>query len=511
MTNELVVDTAAGTLRGRALPDGGRVFAGVPFAAPPVGERRFRPPEPLEPWRGVREADCFAPAPAQGLSTLVPQTSRSSSSPAFPTGSDLGETSEDCLYLNVWVPATPSGGAGLRPVIVWIYGGGYESGSASPPYTDGAALARRTGAVVVAANYRLGALGFLHLADLGGGWAGSVNLALQDQVAALHWVRDNIAAFGGDPGNVTVAGQSAGAFSVGALLAIPRAAGTYHRAILQSGSTSRAFDPAAATAVAEVFLTALGLDDPDGLRTVPVELILEAQRTVVDGDIGRRNLPGGRSWGAVVDGVVLPGDPQQAVAAGAAAAIPLLVGANRDETQLFQVLGGDSFRPADVAALHAEMGRAGVADPDGLLHAYRNRIGDVDLSTLRAAFLTDAIYRLPATRLAEAQVRAGGRAYHYLFRDEPCGPDMGAFHGADLLYTFDKLSLIGADLPDRIAVRDTLLRAWARFAEHGDPGWPMYDADSAGNSRVIGGSAEPAGGMSTEPPLDDVTTLGRAG
>jgi para-nitrobenzyl esterase len=208
---------------------------------------------------------------------------------------------------------------------------------------------------------------------------------------------------------------------------------------------------------------------------------------------------------------VLPDDPQRTVAAGAAAAIPLLVGANRDEAQLFQVLGGDSFRPAGVADLHTEMLRAGVADPDGLLCAYRNRVGDSDLSTLRAAFLTDAIYRVPAARLAEAQVRAGGRAHHYLFLDEPCGPAMGAFHGADLLYTFDKLSLIGADTPDRIAVRDTLLRAWASFAETGGPGWPMYDADSAGNSRVIGGSAEPADGMATEPPFDDVTTLGRAG
>jgi para-nitrobenzyl esterase len=392
-------------------------------------------------------------------------------------------------------------------VIVWIYGGGFEAGSAAPPYSDGAALARQTGAVVVTTNYRLGALGFLHLADLGSQWSGATNLALQDQVAALRWVRENIASFGGDPGNITVAGQSAGAFSIGALLAVPSATGLFHKAILQSGSTSRLFDRATATSMAEHLIAALHLEDAEDLLTVPVQRILDVQNTVVAGDIGHRNLPGGRSWGAVLDGNVLPVAPQQAVTDGAAATIPLLVGATRDEVRVFQMISGDSFRPAHEAALATEMRRIGVADPAKLLDAYRSRTGHTDLSDLRSAFLSDAIYRVPAARLARAQVAAGGRAYHYLLLDEPCGPAMGAFHGADLLHVFDKLALVGAATPEHLAVRGTLVGAWAAFAATGDPGWPAYDTHADGNSRAIGGSPAPESRMITEPPADDVAAL----
>jgi para-nitrobenzyl esterase len=505
MTDPLLVETSAGTVRGRALPDGGRLFAGIPFAAPPLGELRFRPPQPPTPWRDVRDAGRFAPAPAQGVSALMGEASQKSSFPTFPTA-EIRETSEDCLYLNVWAPGTPTA-TGPRPVIVWIYGGGFEAGSAAPPYSDGAALARQTGAVVVTANYRLGALGFLHLADFGTQWTDCTNLALRDQVAALRWVQDNIAGFGGDPHNITVAGQSAGAFSIGALLAAPAAVGLFHKAILQSGSTARVCDRSTATAVAEDLITALGLDGPEGLLTVPVQQILDTQSTVVTGDIGRRNLPGGRSWGPVLDGGLLPTAPQQAVAEGAAAGIPLLIGATRDEVRVFQMIAKDSFRPADEEALCAEMRRAGVAQPEKLLDAYRQRITDSDLSALRCAFLSDAVYRVPATRLARTQVAAGGRAYHYLLLDEPCGTEMGAFHGADLLHVFDKLSLLGADTPDRLAVRDALVGAWAAFAATGDPGWPVYNPNAAGNSRAIGGPATPTDHMVAEPPADAVTAL----
>jgi para-nitrobenzyl esterase len=491
----MIIDTTLGAVRGRELPDGGRVFAGIPFAAPPVGELRFRPPQPPVSWTGVRDASEFAAAPVQGVPSLAgPQETSTPALPGFPTG-ELGAVSEDCLYLNVWVPAGVSDKP--LPVMVWIYGGGYESGSAAPPYTDGAALARQTGAVVVAANYRLGALGFLHLADFGPQWAGATNLGLQDQVAALRWVRDNIAGFGGDAGNITAAGQSAGAFSVGTLLALPAAAGLFHQAILQSGNASRDIDRSTATGIASDLIAALGLDGPEGLLGVPAERILEKQGGIIDGDIGRRNLPGGRTWGAVVDGSVVTVSAHEAVVAGNVAAIPLLIGATRDEVQLFEVLNGERFRPADEAALLAEMGRAGAADPAKLLKAYKARVGSDDLSTVRSAFLTDAVYRLPATRLARAQVEAGGRAYHYLFTDEPLGAEMGSFHGVDLLHTFDALALINADTPARLAIRDSIAQAFASFVAIGDPGWPVYD----GTSRSFGTDTP----LAAEPPVDDVS------
>ena len=480
MTDPTAVITKAGQLRGKELP-GGVLFAGIPFAQPPVGELRLRPPQPVEPWTGVREADTYPPAPAQGGTALVGEEK-------MPWAND-----EDCLYLNLFTPAVD----GARPVIVWIYGGGFEVGTASPPMTDVAALARATDAVVVAANYRVGALGWLHLADLGGAqWAGSTNLGLRDQVAALHWVRENVAAFGGDPDNITIAGESAGAFSVGALLAAPSASGTFHRAILSSGNTERIFSTATATSIAEDLLRALGLSSVDELANVPVERILATQGTVIESDIAHRNLPGGRAWGVVLDGTVLPVQPTAAVKAGTVAHVPLLISTNRDEIKAFEQLPG--FAPADEESLLADIRHAGFERPDSVLTAYRSRHPDADLAELRSRFLTDAVYAAPANRLARAQVDAGGKAYRALFAADPFGPEMGTPHGLDLLYIFDMLDDNGAGTPANHAVRDELHEVWRRFAATGDPGWPVYDPEVIANTRLFGGS----GGMTEEPGHD---------
>lgn len=471
---EIVVDTTAGALRGIMLPSGVRLFAGVPFAAPPTGPLRFRPPVLPDPWSDLRNATSFPPMPAQGPSALVQGT-----------GPVTG--CEDCLYLNIWMPK----GDGPHPVLVWIYGGGFDSGSASPPDIGGDYLARRLGAVVVAVNYRLGALGWLYLADLGGtAWAGCSNLGLQDQTAALRWVTDNIAAFGGAPDNVTVAGESAGAFSIGALLATPAAKGLFARAILQSGSTSRIFPPTVVTRMTTDLLDALGLDDLDDLLTVDTETLINAQSRVVDSDIGQRNLPGGRSWGVVLDGTILPVDPHTAVEKGAARHVELLVGANRDEVRLFEAIQGDAFRPDDDETLMAEMARAGVVRPDELMAAYRRAAAGSDLARLRSMFLTDAIYRVPALRLAHAQVAAGGSAYLNRFSGEPYGATLGACHAADLAYVFGRLTGTPADTPENRAIADQLIQAWAEFIRDGDPGWAVYDAETAGNTRQFGGSAD---------------------
>ncbi|MFJ2891861.1 carboxylesterase/lipase family protein [Streptomyces sp. NPDC087305] len=476
--------TAQGVLRGTATEDGAALFAGVPFAAPPTGPLRLRPPQPPTPWEGVREATAYPAGPAQ----------RGADGPGG------WETSEDCLYLNVWTPPPPPTLNAPRPVLVWIYGGGFELGTASPPTTDGAGLARLTGAVVVAANYRVGALGWLLPAGPDAAeWTASANLGLQDQTAALRWIHDNIAAFGGDPDNITIAGHSAGAFSIGALLAHPAARGTFHKAILHSGSIGRLYPPDISASITEDLLARVGAKTMAELQAVPLPRILEAQQAVIDQDFGARNLPGGRAWGLVHDGTVITEDPAKSIAEGAATHIPLLIGANRDEFRTFQYLyASEHYRhPADERALLAEMELAGVQHPRDLLEAYRNHpVPDAPtdnhstaLSDLRTRFLSDAVYRRRATHLAELQTRAGGPAHTYLLTAEPLGPHYGAFHGSERFYAFDQLTLLGIDTPEHRATRDTLVDAWTRFLTDADPGWPAHDLENprGAHTRQIGG------------------------
>ncbi|WP_405841720.1 carboxylesterase/lipase family protein [Streptomyces sp. NBC_01518] len=451
---EPTAHTTHGILRGTRTDDGtAALFAGIPFAAPPIGPLRLRPPQLPTPWAGVREATEYPAGPAQ----------RGADGPGG------WETSEDCLYLNVWTPELE----GRRPVLVWIYGGGFELGTASPPTTDGAALSRLTGAVVVAPNYRVGALGWLHPAGPDAAeWTAGANLGLQDQTAALHWIHDNIAAFGGDPANITIAGHSAGAFSIGALLAHPAARGTFHKAILHSGSIGRLYPPDISAAITEDLMKQVGAKTMTELQSTPLPHIIEAQHTVIDQDFGARNLPGGRAWGLVHDGTVITEDPATSIAAGAATGIPLLIGANRDEFRTFQYLYASEHyqHPPDERALLAEMELAGVQHPRDLLEAYRtHEARDApnaqpnnhynNLSDLRTRFLSDAVYRRRATHLANLQTKAGGPAHTYLFAAEPLGPHYGAFHGCERFYAFDQLALLNIDTPEHRAARDTLIGA----------------------------------------------------
>ena len=484
MLSEPLVHLADGMIRGQALTNGGFRFAGIPFAAPPIGPLRFRPPQPVAPWMDVRNALTFPPAPVQRALPL-------------PGGATI-TTSEDCLSLNVWTPEL----SGQHPVMVWIYGGGFEGGSASPPMTDGEALMHRD-IVFVSCNYRVGALGFLHLADLGGpAWASATNCGFLDQVAALQWVRKNIAAFGGDPTNVTVFGESAGGFSIGTLLAMPAAAGLFDKAIMQSGATSRTFSREVATRMARDLLENLGLSDPEQLLTVSAERLLGVQLEGIDSDIGARNTPGGRSYGAVVDGHVLPEEPLAFVARGGARTIPLLVGACRDEVQLWEVmLQQATFAPANEAALLAEITRCvGTALAPALLRAYQEREPEARLARLRTRFLSDWIYRVPAVQCTQAQIASGGQAWSYLFAHAH-SPFLGAHHGADIAYTLDMLEQLAffgspATVQDQ-QIRDEMIEAWTRFARTGHPGWPMYQAGEP-TVRCFGGTAP----LVVEPPAE---------
>ncbi|MBK9178071.1 MAG: carboxylesterase/lipase family protein [Acidimicrobiales bacterium] len=465
-----VVDTACGRLQGRR--DGALVvFAGVPFAAPPVGERRFQPPQPPAPWAGTRPARAFGSAAPQNPSMIE----------RF-VGSRGGGTSEDCLSLNVWTPGCDDA---RRPVMVWIHGGAFLTGSGAAPWYDGASLAAAGDVVVITVNYRLGALGFLHLAELGGErFAGSANAGILDQVAALRWVHENVSAFGGDPGNVTVFGESAGAMSVGTLLGLPAAAGLFRRAVLQSGAAQNVLGPEAATRTARLVLAEAGVDPhrPAELLHLPVERLLAAQAAVVAHG-GAATLP----FQPVVDGATLPRPPADAVADGSVAGVSVLLGTTLDEMRLFTVLD------ATLADL----------DHDALVERCRPLFGDRAHDAVRtyvdnrpaappaqvwSAILTDQVFRQPAIRLAERQAAHQPDTWMYLFTwpSPAFGGALGACHAVEIPFVFDNLHQPGVELftgdgEERAALATTTRDAWLAFARTGDPNhaglpaWRRYD------------------------------------
>jgi para-nitrobenzyl esterase len=469
----VTAETTAGTVRG-AIRDEVAVFRGVPYARAPVGPGRFRPPSPPEPWAGVRDALHAGPVAPQNPSAL--ERLLGASSPTM---------DEDCLSVNVWTPAADDG---RRPVLVWIHGGAFLTGAGSFPWYRGTSFARRGDVVVVTCNYRLGALGFLHLADLGGeAYASSGDVGLLDQVAALTWVRDNVAAFGGGPCNVTVFGESAGAMSVGTLLGAPAARGLFGRAVAQSGAASNVHDRDAATRVAVEVLDALGLgtDEVAVLHDVDVATLLRAQEHVVSRARALR-LP----FQPVVDGTTVPTPPLEAVAAGAAADVDLLLGTNLDETRLFTALD-PRVRALDEAVLLAQADEIfGTGAGAGALEAYRaNRPGGTVLEVWNA-ILCDQIFRVPAVRLAERHAATGGRTWLYQFSWATPAFDgaLGACHALEIPFVFNALDAPGVELftgPRNPAMDELALRlhdAWIAFARTGDPRhpglpvWPPFEA-----------------------------------
>jgi para-nitrobenzyl esterase len=461
-----VVETTAGSVRGQ-VTDGIRSFKGIRYGADTTGPNRFRPPQPVEPWAGVRDAFEFAPS--------CPQP------PDRPLGWDPEPSlGEDCLALNVWTPAADDGGR--RPVMVWLHGGGFAIGSGSWPPYDGAALARRGDVVVITVNHRLGILGYLHLADLAGeDYAGSGNAGMLDLVAALGWVRDNVAAFGGDPGNVTIFGESGGGAKVSYLLTSPLAAGLFHRAVIQSGPGLRARTPDRATARAEKTLAALGLDASRvrELHDVPLRRLQEAESGGQAGAFARMR------FAPVVDGGFLPRQPVDALDAGASSDIPLIIGSNRDEATLF-FAGDRALRPdgpgLDDAALLARL--AGLGDDAGpIVTAYRESRPEATNAELYLAVMSDQLMRIPSIRLAEHKL-AGGRArvFSYLF----CwaAGALGSAHGYEIPFVFDNARppvLHSSESRQRLA--DQMSQAWLCFAHTGDPDhqgipeWPSYTTD----------------------------------
>ncbi|MFJ1591775.1 carboxylesterase/lipase family protein [Kitasatospora albolonga] len=450
---EATARTAQGTVRG-AVERGVAVFRGIPYAAPPVGARRFRAPEPPEPWEGVREAVAYGPtAPKR---PYAPPLDRLLPDPAVP--------GDGWLNLNVWTPSTEA--AGL-PVLVWIHGGSLLHGSSAVPVYDGSAFAR-DGVVLVSVNYRLGIEGFGLFPDA------PANRGLLDQLAALEWVRDNIAGFGGDPDRVTVAGESAGAVSVAALLATDRAAGLFRRAVLQSGAPA-ALPPEAARGTTGLIAKRLGVPaTAAALAAVDPAALLTAQTAVTSGG---NPLTGRNAFQLVVDGEVLTRDPAEALRTGAAAGVDLLMGTNTEEYRLWFVPGGLIER---IGRLKLRLALLKFKVPNATARTYRANRPGATPGELLGALATDLLLRVPLNRLADARTGAEGSTYVYEFGWPSPVQGLGACHALELGFVFDTLAhsdtraLTGPDAPQELA--DAMHRAWVDFATTGEPGWPSWDA-----------------------------------
>lgn len=436
---------------------GVRAFLGLPYAQAPVGDLRWRAPRPAVSWKGVRPAAAFASAcPQRGVSM---------------PGEPPPKTSEDCLYLNVWTPAKSTR---PLPVIVWIHGGGWTNGATSLPLYAGDALPKR-GVVVVSIAYRLGALGFLaHPALSAESGGSSGDYGLMDQVAALRWVRRNIAAFGGDPGNVTIAGQSAGAMSVSLLMASPDAKDLFHRAIAQSGGV---FEPLALAtgyllAKAErdgaAFAEKQGADTAAQLRALPVEVLTAP-------DAARLGHP-------VIGARVLPLAPWDAYAAGRQARVPLLLGYNAEEARSLTDLSA-----IRAASFQADLAKTFGPLPPALLAGYTYS-DDTSAQAARGAFERDLRFGWDMWAWARLQARAGAPAYLYRFSRRPPFPDgsvragWGASHFAELWYMFGHLDQEpwAWSAADR-RLSATMVDQWVAFARTGDPNgggrpaWPRFE------------------------------------
>jgi para-nitrobenzyl esterase len=494
---ERIAATRYGQVRGQ-IRDGVARFLGIPYAAAPTGTRRLAAPEPPEPWTGVRDAIAYGPTPPK---------------PAYPAPFDaiLPEPDvpgDDWLNLNIWAPEDLSG---ARPVIVWIYGGAFANGNCAIPVYDGHAFAR-DGVVFVAFNYRLGAEGFALLPDA------PANRGLLDQIAALEWIRDNISAFGGNPANVTIAGESAGAMSAITLLTMPAAAGLFSKVIAQSGSVQAAAEPGDAALVTAELGLALGneLTENDvsaaGIAELGTDTLIKAQVAVRDAlaadpdpaRFGATIVAGSMAFVPVIDGEVLPVHPLAAITSGAGAQVPLLIGTNADEFRFFLMPPGtiDTISADLLGFLAGAIG----ATSEVIARYQGNRPG-ASAGDVFAAMLTDKFFRLPA--LAVADARSGGQAPTYCYEFRWGVPPIGAGHAMEIPFVFDNLAspdsrpLIGPDPPADLAA--DMHAAWIAFARDGDPGWPAFDA-----SRPV--RVFDAGGGSVEiDPRHDERTVWPAG
>jgi para-nitrobenzyl esterase len=479
-----IATSRSGKLEGEQ-HDGIHVFRGIPFAAPPVGAKRWRAPDREASWSGVRSAKTVGHASPQNPLVLDALAAFKVEEPQ----------SEDCLYLNVWTPGLDGA---RRPVMVWIHGGAFTIGSGAQSIYDGSALAKRGDVVVVTINYRLGALGFLRLTELTNGRIPSTgNEGILDQVAALEWVRDNIAAFGGDPDNVTIFGESAGGMSVGTLLGTPKARGLFHKAIPQSGACNTANSLERHVQVADLFAEFSGARNADALLTLSTaELLTTAHRfTPIPGQQADERI-GGMPFQPGIDGDVVPRRAIESVAAGSAGGVAVLVGSTLEEWKLFAAFDPNVVGLQDtqlVARVEQRLGAAARPLVDAYRQARTERGAAATAGEIFMAIETDRIFRMPGLQLAQTQAAHDARVYSYLFTwpSPTFGGMLGACHAIELGFVFGTHRAPGVagfsgEGPAADALAEATMDAWLAFARSGDPScatlgrWPAYtDGDRA--------------------------------
>ena len=462
-----VVETSFGKVRGAAR-EGVHEFKGISYGASTAGENRFMPPLTPEPWAGIRDAIAYGPsAPQSGTRPSV---------------------DEDCLVLNVWTRGLGDGGR--RPVMMWLHGGGFSSGSGSSPTYDGNRLCDRGDVVVVTINHRLNAFGSTYLAELAGPeWAASGCAGMLDIVASLEWVRDNIEAFGGDPNRVTIFGESGGGRKVSVLLALPAAKGLFHRAIIQSGAVLRLRSPRDATREAELLVAALGLrrDQIRQLQKVPVELVLRAHQALLGQFRPEETVVGTTASTPVLDGEVLPEHPFDPTATMQSADVPVMVGWNRTEETLFRSRSMEI--EMDTSTLLREVrGRlGGDVDPARVVDTYRKAHPDARPWDLYILIATDHPRGIYPRELAKRKANLG-RAPSYVYRfDWDMGGELKSPHALEIRFVFDNIDHNETRLfdmpptPEAQALAAKMSAAWIAFARTGDPNtpslpeWPAYE------------------------------------